>query len=72
MHASTFNSSCGFVHNLTFELFPTSCLGRRRIQQLARNVKYFRQRLRQKGFIVYGHDDSPVVPMLLYLIPKTT
>ncbi|XP_064091846.1 serine palmitoyltransferase 2-like isoform X1 [Macrobrachium nipponense] len=44
--------------------------GRRRIQQLSRNVKYFRQRLRQKGFIVYGHDDSPVVPMLLYLIPK--
>ncbi|KAK3882143.1 hypothetical protein Pcinc_013466 [Petrolisthes cinctipes] len=44
--------------------------GRRRIQQLSRNVKYFRQRLRQMGFIVYGHDDSPVVPMLLYLIPK--
>ncbi|XP_050737145.1 serine palmitoyltransferase 2-like isoform X3 [Eriocheir sinensis] len=46
--------------------------GRRRIQQLARNVKYFRQRLRQMGFIVYGHDDSPVVPLLLYLIPKIT
>ncbi|XP_042871408.1 serine palmitoyltransferase 2-like isoform X1 [Penaeus japonicus] len=44
--------------------------GRRRIQQLSRNVKYFRHRLRQMGFIVYGHDDSPVVPMLLYLIPK--
>ncbi|XP_042225748.1 serine palmitoyltransferase 2-like isoform X2 [Homarus americanus] len=44
--------------------------GRRRIQQLSRNVKYFRQRLRQMGFIVYGHDDSPVVPMILYLIPK--
>ncbi|XP_068225097.1 serine palmitoyltransferase 2 isoform X1 [Palaemon carinicauda] len=44
--------------------------GRRRILQLSRNVKYFRQRLRQKGFIVYGHDDSPVVPMILYLIPK--
>ncbi|XP_071520281.1 serine palmitoyltransferase 2 [Panulirus ornatus] len=44
--------------------------GRRRIQQLSRNVKYFRQRLRQMGFIVYGHDDSPVVPLLLYLVPK--
>ncbi|KAK7075851.1 serine palmitoyltransferase, long chain base subunit [Halocaridina rubra] len=22
------------------------------------------------GFIVYGHDDSPVVPMILYLVPK--
>lgn len=58
--------------SLTIDLSPTSCLGRRRIQQLARNVKYFRQRLRQMGFIVYGHDDSPVVPLLLYLIPKIT
>ncbi|KAJ3076087.1 serine palmitoyltransferase component [Podochytrium sp. JEL0797] len=38
--------------------------GRRRIQQLARNSKYFNSELRRMGFIVYGVD-SPVVPLLL-------
>ena len=28
--------------------------------------RYFRQRLQQLGCVVYGHDDSPVVPMMLY------
>ncbi|VDL72079.1 unnamed protein product [Nippostrongylus brasiliensis] len=30
---------------------------------LARNSRYFRLRLKQMGFIVYGSDDSPVVPV---------
>ncbi|KAI8827567.1 serine palmitoyltransferase component [Chytriomyces hyalinus] len=38
--------------------------GRRRIQQLARNSKYFCSELKRMGFIVYGVD-SPVVPLLL-------
>ncbi|KAL7642761.1 UNVERIFIED_CONTAM: hypothetical protein RMT77_006049 [Armadillidium vulgare] len=46
--------------------------GRKRIEQLARNVHYFRQRLKQLGFIVFGDDDSPVVPLLLFMIPKLT
>lgn len=41
-----------------------------RIKRLARNSKYFRQRLQQMGFIVYGHDDSPVVPMMLFMPAK--
>ncbi|XP_076043198.1 serine palmitoyltransferase long chain base subunit isoform X2 [Oratosquilla oratoria] len=41
--------------------------GERRIKQLARNTHYFRRRAKQMGFIVYGNDDSPVVPVLLYL-----
>lgn len=44
--------------------------GQRRIQQLRRNTRFFRQRLKQMGFIVYGHEDSPVVPLLVYLPAK--
>ncbi|XP_004634397.2 serine palmitoyltransferase 3 [Octodon degus] len=40
--------------------------GLQRIQQLAKNTKYFRHKLKKMGFIIYGNDDSPVVPMLLY------
>jgi serine palmitoyltransferase len=39
--------------------------GQRRIQQLAWNTHYFRERLIQMGFIVYGNNDSPVVPLML-------
>lgn len=44
--------------------------GQRRINQLARNTNYFRRRLAQIGVITYGHEDSPVVPMLVYLFSK--
>ena len=40
--------------------------GLKRVKQLARNSRYFRQRLQQLGCVVYGHDDSPVVPMMIY------
>uniref|UniRef100_A0A0N4ZIL5 serine C-palmitoyltransferase n=1 Tax=Parastrongyloides trichosuri TaxID=131310 RepID=A0A0N4ZIL5_PARTI len=40
--------------------------GRKRIEQLARNSKYFRKHLKKMGMIVYGSDDSPVVPILFY------
>lgn len=43
-----------------------SVSGRKRINQLAWNTRYFRQRLSKMGFIVYGHPHSPVVPALLY------
>ncbi|KAK2553864.1 Serine palmitoyltransferase 2 [Acropora cervicornis] len=32
--------------------------------------RYFRQRLKDMGFIVYGHDASPVVPLLLFMPAK--
>lgn len=44
--------------------------GQRRISRLARNSRYFRQKLKQLGFIVYGNDDSPVVPLLIYFPGK--
>ena len=40
--------------------------GKRRIEKLARNCKRFRQGLKKIGYIVYGNDDSPVVPALIY------
>lgn len=44
--------------------------GKKRIDQLARNTRYFRRRLAQMGVITYGHIDSPVVPHLVYLFSK--
>lgn len=44
--------------------------GQKRIDQLARNTRYFRRRLAQIGVITFGHEDSPVVPMLVYLFSK--
>uniref|UniRef100_H2YZY6 serine C-palmitoyltransferase n=1 Tax=Ciona savignyi TaxID=51511 RepID=H2YZY6_CIOSA len=41
--------------------------GKERITQLAANTRLFREKLRTFGFIVYGHEDSPVVPLLAYL-----
>lgn len=44
--------------------------GEKRTKQLARNTKYFRRRLNQIGVIIYGNEDSPVVPMVVYLFSK--
>ncbi|KAG7512505.1 serine palmitoyltransferase 3 [Solea senegalensis] len=47
-----------------------STQGITRIHQLAENTRYFRARLKEMGFIIYGHDDSPVIPILLYMPGK--
>lgn len=44
--------------------------GQKRIETLARNTRYFRRRLHQIGVITYGNEDSPVVPILVYLYSK--
>uniref|UniRef100_A0A8C3IJ99 Aminotransferase class I/classII large domain-containing protein n=2 Tax=Emydidae TaxID=8476 RepID=A0A8C3IJ99_CHRPI len=44
--------------------------GLQRVRQLGENTRYFRRRLHEMGFIVYGNDDSPVVPLLLYMPGK--
>ncbi|XP_017794359.1 PREDICTED: serine palmitoyltransferase 2 isoform X1 [Habropoda laboriosa] len=44
--------------------------GKKRTKQLARNTRYFRRKLNQIGVIIYGNEDSPVVPMLVYLFSK--
>ncbi|KAI8370979.1 pyridoxal phosphate-dependent transferase [Blakeslea trispora] len=40
--------------------------GVRRIQDLAENSRYFSNSLRKMGFIVYGDEGSPVIPLLLF------
>ncbi|KAF7251523.1 Serine palmitoyltransferase 2 [Varanus komodoensis] len=53
------------------QLWTLSFRGRKlRVQQLAENVRYFRRRLKQMGFIIYGNEDSPVVPLMLYMPAK--
>ncbi|XP_068110571.1 serine palmitoyltransferase 2 [Hyperolius riggenbachi] len=47
-----------------------SALGRQRVEQLADNTRYFRRRLTEMGFIIYGNSDSPVVPLMLYMPAK--
>ena len=46
------------------ELVPGQ--GEERLQRLAFNSRYLRLGLKRLGFIVYGHDDSPIVPVLMY------
>ncbi|KAM9316806.1 serine palmitoyltransferase 3-like [Gastrophryne carolinensis] len=45
-------------------------VGQRRVHQLAENTRYFRQRLRELNLITYGNEDSPVVPVLMYMPSK--
>ncbi|KAL9113148.1 MAG: hypothetical protein Q9227_002760 [Pyrenula ochraceoflavens] len=40
--------------------------GEERLQRLAFNSRYLRLGLKRLGFIVYGHDDSPIIPIMLY------
>lgn len=40
--------------------------GKERLQRIAFNSKYLRLGLKRLGFIVFGADDSPVIPLLLY------
>ncbi|OCF40050.1 serine palmitoyltransferase [Kwoniella heveanensis CBS 569] len=40
--------------------------GRERLRRLAFNSRYLSTGLRKLGFIVYGHRDSPIIPLLIY------
>jgi len=46
------------------ELLPGQ--GEERLQRIAFNSRYLRLGLKRLGFIIYGHDDSPIIPLLLY------
>jgi serine palmitoyltransferase len=46
------------------ELVPGQ--GEERLQRIAFNSRYLRLGLKRLGFIVYGHDDSPIIPIMLY------
>ncbi|XP_048864030.1 LOW QUALITY PROTEIN: serine palmitoyltransferase 3 [Brienomyrus brachyistius] len=45
-------------------------VGIERLRQLGENTRYFRRRLQEMGFIIYGSRDSPVVPLLVYMPGK--
>ncbi|KAI9755087.1 MAG: triosephosphate isomerase [Chaenotheca gracillima] len=49
---------------ITGELVPGQ--GEERLQRLAFNSRYLRLGLKRLGFIVYGADDSPIIPVMLY------
>ncbi|KAL1898298.1 serine palmitoyltransferase component [Ceratocystis pirilliformis] len=49
---------------ITGELFPGQ--GKERLQRIAFNSRYLRLGLKRLGFIVYGHDDSPIIPAAVY------
>ena len=40
--------------------------GLERLQRITFNSRYLRLGLKRLGFIVYGNDDSPVIPVMLY------
>ncbi|WVR03753.1 hypothetical protein IAU60_000748 [Kwoniella sp. DSM 27419] len=40
--------------------------GRERLRRLAFNSRYLSTGLRKLGFIIYGHRDSPIIPLLIY------
>lgn len=44
--------------------------GEERLKRIAFNSRYLRLGLKKLGFIVYGADDSPVIPLLVYLPQK--
>ncbi|KAI9816816.1 MAG: serine palmitoyltransferase component [Pycnora praestabilis] len=49
---------------ITGELNPGQ--GEERLQRLAFNSRYLRLGLKRLGFIIYGIDDSPIIPLLCY------
>lgn len=44
--------------------------GIKRVRQLKENIRYFRRRLIEMGFIIYGNRDAPVVPLLIFYPSK--
>jgi len=40
--------------------------GAKKLMQLRENSNYFRNKLKEMGFIIFGNSDSPIVPLMLY------
>lgn len=49
---------------ITGEVCPGQ--GEERLRRIAFNSRYLRLGLKRIGMIVYGHDDSPIIPVLLF------
>ena len=48
-----------------------SSIGRKKLDSLAENTRYFRERLTELGFLLIGHKESAVVPLLSFSPVKT-
>ncbi|XP_068729494.1 serine palmitoyltransferase 2-like [Montipora capricornis] len=42
--------------------------GKKRLTALAENNNYFRRRIQEIGFTVFGHDASPIIPVVTYSV----
>lgn len=49
-----------------FQIVRESDIGKQKIQQLRENSLFFRNELKRMGCTVLGHDDSPIIPVMLY------
>ncbi|KAK7203761.1 putative serine palmitoyltransferase 2 [Myxozyma melibiosi] len=54
----------GALRTIIGEIVPGE--GEERLQRIAFNSRYLRLGLKRLGFIVYGHDDSPIIPLMIY------
>lgn len=45
-------------------------IGRQKIAALRNNCNFFRAEMKRLGLHVYGDDDSPIIPILLYIPAK--
>lgn len=45
-------------------------IGRQKLEALKNNANYFRSEMRRIGLHVIGHNDSPIVPVMIYLPGK--
>ncbi|EMD37139.1 hypothetical protein CERSUDRAFT_51720 [Gelatoporia subvermispora B] len=75
-HVSEFEPECAYPGTAPVSALPVwmplaptlvdGSDGQMRLRRLAFNTRYLNRGLRKLGFITYGHDDSPVVPLLLF------
>lgn len=56
----------GVIDSIVGSENPEDNEGMRRIIKLRENTRYFRGKMKARGFIVMGSDDSPVVPVMVY------
>jgi serine palmitoyltransferase len=66
----THDGMCAIIAIYVYNSCYGQTVGQMRIARLSRNARYFRRRLKQLGFVVYGNDDSPVVPIMICFCSK--
>lgn len=48
-----------------------SLMGQERNERLIQNTRYFRQKLKEMDFIIYGHDDTAIISVICFHMTKT-